>query len=170
MTPSPVGHAADFNRPCLLALGLLAGCASPKKRGGDHHAPGVEPHAGGWASDPETRKQVVVGCSRPSGRNPARRGFIWTLRRRRRRKTDALTALHWSALGGQPAFGGRHRGRQRLHPGCADGNVRLLPGDDHRCGDRTPAGYPGVRYSPGSTRIYQSDRARPSKLPGKQTC
>jgi hypothetical protein len=152
MNPSP-SRTATALAAVLLALGLLAGCASARS---------------GTAAPPSPasaqRSTVVVSCSGHQQTSPS--SFVLTCAD----ANDALTALHWASWAPGQAFG---TGTEKINtciPDCADGKLVSYPALITLWRPEPLPGHPGVRYFTRITRIYPSSRPPLYYCQGKRTC
>ena len=138
----------------LLALGLLAGCASAS---GGTAAPASDRTAA-------QRSTVVVDCSGQRQTRPS--SFILTCAD----ANDALTALHWVSWAASQAFGTGTETVNACTPDCADGKLVSYPALITLWRPESLPGHPGVLYFTRITRIYPSNRPPPYYCQGKHTC
>ena len=138
----------------LLALGVLAGCASA-------HSGAATP-ASARAAAP--RSTVVVDCSGQQHTHPS--SFILTCAD----ANDALTALHWVSWANNQAFGTGTEKVNTCTPDCADGKLVSYPALITLWRPEPLPGHPGVRYFTRITRIYPANRPPLYNCQGKHTC
>jgi hypothetical protein len=154
MNPSPSRPAAVL-AAILLALGLLAGCASA-------NTGAAAPASARAASQPST--VVVVDCSGQRQTRPS--SFILTCAD----ANDALTALHWASWADSQAFGTGTEEVNTCSPDCADGKLVSYPALITLWRPEPLPGHPGVRYFTRITRIYPANRPPLYNCQGKHTC
>ena len=152
MNPSPSRPAAVL-AAILLALGLLAGCAS----------------AGSATSAPASltaaqRNTVVITCTGQRQTRPS--SFILTCAD----ANDALTALHWVSWAASQAFGTGTETVNTCTPDCADGKLVAYPALITLWRPEPLPGHPGVLYFTRITRIYPASRPPLYNCQGKRTC
>ena len=157
MNPSP-GRPAAALAAILLALGLLAGCASARS---GTTAPASSRAAAAATSQ---RSTVVVDCSGRRQTRPS--SFVLTCAD----ANDALTALHWASWAAGQAFGTGTEKVNTCTPDCADGKVVSYPALITLWRPEPLPGHPGVLYFTRITRIYPANRPPLYYCQGKRTC
>jgi hypothetical protein len=157
VNPSPSRTAAAL-AAIVLALGLLAGCASANS--------GAATPASARVAAPAAaqRSTVVVDCSGQRQTRPS--SIILTCAD----ANDALTALHWVSWAASQAFGTGTEKVNTCTPDCADGKFVSYPALITLWRPEPLPGHPGVRYFTRITRIYPSNRPPLYNCQGKHTC
>lgn len=153
MNPSPSRHAAAFT-VILLALGVLAGCASA-------HIGTTVPAS---LANNQAGSTVVADCSGQQQTRPS--SLVLTCAD----ANDALTALRWVSWANNQAFGTGTEKVNTCKPDCADGKFVSYPALITLWRPEPLPGHSGVRYFTRITRIYPSNRPPLYNCQGKHTC
>lgn len=137
----------------LLAVGFLAGCASP--------------HDGAAASATDRvviqRSVIVVNCLGKQQTRPS--SFILTCAD----AGDVLTGLHWVDWASQ-AFGTGTEMINTCKPSCAEGKFVSYPALVALWRPEPLRGHPGVLYFTRITRVYTANRPPLYYCQGTHTC
>jgi hypothetical protein len=141
----------------LLAVGLLAGCASAN--GGT-----AAPASARAAAAQRSAVVAVVDCTGQPQTRPS--SFILTCAD----ANDALSGLRWVSWAAGQAFGTGTEKVNTCTPDCADGKLVSYPALITLWRPEPLPGHPAIRYFTRITRIYPAARPPLYNCQGTHTC